>query len=197
MNPQQTNNTNFPADDSAFLEAIQAGDLRKWEAFVTQWYDSLLGFVTGMVRDAEAAEELVQDVFVNIWTKRDQISISTSLKSYVFRAARNHALNFIKRRKFEWDYQRKLANEMPVGHKDTENAIEFSELERKLNKAIEELPDSCREIFRLSRFAEMTYKEIAETLDIPPRTVHYQIGLALKNLRSVLERDFGADFFTE
>ncbi len=169
------------------LEAIRQGDKAAWDFVALKLYNPLLNFVFGMVREREPAEELVQDVFVNFWVKRDSIQITASLKSYLYRAARNHALNFIKRRKFEQEYHRGLAQSAIISKNDTEDTFQFSELEKKLAEAIEGLPDSCREIFKLSRFEELTYKEISETLDVPVRTVHYQIGLALKDLRSKLK----------
>jgi RNA polymerase sigma-70 factor (ECF subfamily) len=178
-----------PLDDLQEQELIQrvhAGDREAWDFIARQYYTPLLNFVTGMVRVREQAEELVQDVFVNFWVKRDRLNVSVSLKAYLYRAARNHTLNFIKRRNFEANYHSYLAKTTSAEHNETEDAYHFSELEKALYGAIDEMPEKRREIFTLSRFEDMTYKEIAETLDIPVRTVHYQIGLALKELREKL-----------
>ncbi len=178
-----------PAEDTRLFEQIKDGDREAWEQLVELYYNPLFAFILSMVKNEATAEELVQDIFVNIWTKREKIDITISLKAYLFRASRNHTLNYLKRRNFEQNYQRNLASTSVSYNYETEKTVHFNELQQKLEKAIESLPESCREIFKLSRFEELTYKEIAETLDIPARTVHYQIGLALKELRHKL-RDY-------
>ncbi len=174
------------ADEATLLANIQKGDTKAWDAVVQVLYTPLFHFVYEIVRNSQVAEELVQDVFVNFWLKRESITVTSSLKAYLYRAARNHTLNFIKRRKFEQDYQQQLAQRLPVQHNETEESLAFSELEQRLTEAIDSLPDSCRDIFKLSRYEELSYKEIAEVLSLTPRNVHYQIGLALKELRQKL-----------
>lgn len=174
-------------EEGVLIQHVREGDNEAWEYITRKFYASLLNFIYGMVHERETAEELVQDVFVNFWVKRERLEITISLKSYLYRAARNHTLNFIKRRKFEQDYQQRLGRSMSFSKNETEDAFLFSELEKKLYAAIESLPEQRREIFRMSRFEEMTYKEIAEAMDIPVRTVHYQIGLALRDLRDMLK----------
>ncbi|MEN7548562.1 RNA polymerase sigma-70 factor [Rapidithrix thailandica] len=177
----------IPTDEQALVDAICKGNRSAWEFMTKQYYEPLLYYILSMVKERESAEELIQDVLVNFWVKREQIEITSSLKAYLYRAARNHALNFIRRRNFELDYQKSLQHKLTLHHNDTEEQFHFSELEKKLTDAIENLPDNCREIFKLSRFNNLTYKEIADTLDLPVRTVHYQIGLALKELRQKLK----------
>ena len=182
-----TTNENLPKDEIELIESIKNGNQESWDHIVELYYQPLFGFIMSMVREKESAEELVQDVFVNFWAKRDRINITSSLKAYLYRAARNHTLNFIKRRNFELNYQRSLVGRVTIQHNDTEQAFHFSELEQKLYASIEALPEKRREIFRLSRFEDLTYKEISVALDIPVRQVHYQIGLALKELRTKLQ----------
>lgn len=174
-------------EEAELINEVQAGKNAAWEFITHTYYPQILNFITGMTRDRETAEELVQDVFVNFWVKRDRLNVTISLKAYLYRAARNHTLNYLKRKKFEQDYQKGLLHTTPWKKNQTEQDFQFSELEKTLGDAIESLPENCKEIFLLSRFEGMTYKEIANTLDVPVRTVHYQIGLALKHLRSKLK----------
>ncbi|NLR94495.1 MULTISPECIES: RNA polymerase sigma-70 factor [Flammeovirga] len=174
-------------EEGELIDLVKGGDRLAWEYITKEYYQAILNFINSMVHDWETAEELVQDIFVNFWTKRENLNINLSLKAYLYRAARNHTLNFIKRRNFEREYQRGVAERMEVSKNETEDAYHFSELEKRLTSAIEELPEKMREIFKMSRFEDLTYKEIAEALDIPVRTVHYQIGLALKQLREKLK----------
>lgn len=174
-------------DESKLIEEVQAGNREAWEYITRNYYPQILHFIMNMVHDHETAEELVQDVFVNFWLKRDRFVITISLKAYLYRAARNHTLNYLKRKKFEQEYQKGLAQSMILHKNETEDGFQFSELEKALAEAIDALPESCKEIFMMSRFEDMTYKEISQALDIPVRTVHYQIGLALKFLRERLK----------
>ena len=178
----------FDVNNSQELtEQVMKGNHKAWEYITNTYFQPLFGYVYGMVRQAETAEELVQDVFVNFWAKRERLEISSSLKAYLYRAARNHTLNYIKRRNFELNYQKSLVHKIDYHSYSAEREYQFSELETKLNESIAALPELRQEIFKLSRFEDMTYKEIAETLDIPVRQVHYQIGLALKELRGKLQ----------
>jgi RNA polymerase sigma-70 factor (ECF subfamily) len=174
-------------DEENLLNAIKNGDQEAWEFVTRQLYVPIYNFILSMVRHPENAQELVQDVFMNFWIKKDQIVINTSLKSYLYKAARNHTLNFIKRAKFEASYQRTLAQSFVSSKNDTEERFQYNQLEKSLSQAIDQLPEKCREVFLMSRFYDMSYKEIAETLDLPIRNVHYLIGLALKDLREKLK----------
>ncbi|MDW7691550.1 RNA polymerase sigma-70 factor [Flammeovirgaceae bacterium SG7u.111] len=175
------------ASDEQLFKEIKKGNRKAWELIIKSYYNALFVFILGMVKEKESAEELVQDVFVNIWDKRDKINITTSLKAYLYRAARNHTLNFLKRKKFEMDYHKRLAQTSSNLDNKTEESIHYTELQKHLFKAIEDLPDSCKHIFKMSRYEELTYKEISDVLGVPVRSVHYQIGLALKELRNKLK----------
>ena len=182
-----------PDNDIELASSIQKGDKEAWKFVVQKYYKPLFIFINKMVRDSQSSEELLQDVFVNFWEKREQINIITSFKAYLYRSARNHTLNFIKRRKFEQNYHNNLLKTLDKSYNDTEHTFQFSQLEKTLYTAIDELPEKCKEIFKLSRFEDLTYKEISKILDVPVRTVHYQIGIALKELRTILKSDYDPD----
>ena len=182
-------------NEQAILEGIKKGNRDIWAQVIGAFYEPIFYFILGMVKQKEMTEELTQDVFANFWIKREEINIQTSLKSYLYRFARNHTLNFLKRSKFELDYYKNLSKTLTEHHTETEDNIQFTELDRLLKKEIENLPEECREIFKLSRYEELSYKEIADTLEIPVRRVHYQIGIALKTIREKLKKQYGKEFF--
>ena len=184
------------ADNEDLLKKIKGGDRETWAEFVKTYYEPIKGFIHRMLQQPSLAEELTQDVFANFWHKRNEIHIQTSLKAYLYRTARNLTLNYIKRKKLETDYKQSLGKVLEFKQNNTEETIQFTELQIILNREIENLPEECREIFKLSRYEELSYKEIAETLDIPIRRVHYQIGLALKTLREKLKKRYGANYFS-
>lgn len=178
------------------LKKIKGGDRETWATFVQVYYEPIKGFINRMLKQPSLAEELTQDVFANFWSKRNEINIQTSLKAYLYRTARNLTLNYIKRKKLETDYAQSLGKVVEFKQNNTEETIQFAELQLILSKEIENLPEECREIFKLSRYEELSYKEIAETVEIPIRRVHYQIGLALKTLREKLKKRYGPNYFS-
>ncbi|MEL6864763.1 MAG: sigma-70 family RNA polymerase sigma factor, partial [Bacteroidota bacterium] len=117
------------------------------------------------------------------WKKRHRINIQTSLKAYLKRAAVNKSLNYIRDQKIKFEEVGKA----PVLSTKSHNAqLEAKELQEQINLAVNALPERCRIIFSLSRFEEMSYQEIANTLQISTKTVENQISKALKILRQAI-----------
>lgn len=133
------------------------------------------------ISDKDQAEELVQEVFTNVWVKADSLEIKSSVKSFLFTATRNTCLNFLKHKKVEQQY---AGQYLHANHH--ENAVEYDELVGRLEEAMNKIPEKCREIFELSRFEGKRYKEIAEELGLSLKTVENQMGKALKILRNEL-----------
>ncbi|GAA4822239.1 RNA polymerase sigma-70 factor [Algivirga pacifica] len=177
-------------DDIALIEYVRGGDVKAWEFIFKKHYVALLNYVSGKYWDSldrEAAEDLTNEVFAKFWEKRETLEIRSSVKGYLYMMARNHTLNYLKREAYIRDYNNNEGKTKEWHKNETEDAYHFSELEKKLYEAIDDLPEERKEIFRLSRFEDLTYKEIAETLGVSARNVHYQIGLALKELREKLK----------
>ena len=150
-------------------------------------YSDLCAYANVYIKDLDASEELVQEVFFKLWSKRDSIEITSSMQSYLFRAVRNSSLNLIKHINIREDY--KVHNEREISHSEMEHydQVEASELEQKISKAIDELPVERRKIFIMSRYDGLKYSEIAEKLGISPKTVENQMGKALKYMREHLK----------
>lgn len=135
--------------------------------------------------DQNIAEDLAQEVFFDLWRKRDKLNIKTSLKAYLRRAAVNKTLNYIRDKKINFEEEDKIPD---LDNEQTSVIQKMSadELQVKITAAIDSLPERCRIIFSLSRYEEMTYKEIAQKLDISIKTVENQISKALSILRVAL-----------
>jgi len=137
------------------------------------------------VYDLDEAKEIVQEVFTNLWLKREEITTEKSIKSYLYTSVRNRCLNFIR------DHKKFQSQLLDVDIADFDMQIEndpsgINDLEAKVNYAINKLPEKCAEVFKLSRFEEMKYKEIGDKLNISVKTVEAQISKALKYLREEL-----------
>ncbi len=146
----------------------------------------MCGYVSRYVDDPDQAEEIVQEVFYNFWNKRSEIFITGSLESYLFRAARNSSLNYIKHLKVRHEYA--TAREVLMKEEESRVTDEVVELElhQKIDECIEQLPAERQRIFKMSRFEGLKNKEIAEKLNISIKTVEAQMGKALKYLRENL-----------
>lgn len=154
-------------------------------------YPRLCAFAATFLNDKEEAEEIVQTMFCRLWEQRDSLDITISLQAYLFRAVRNACLNQIKKTQIRDAYKVMNLEEINNNPEFQPDRTTEKELRQRIEKAIAELPEQCRLVFKLSRFEELKYKEIAEQLNISIKTVENQMGKALKRLRLDL-----ADFLT-
>ena len=166
--------------DSAFLKNICQGNEESFTEVFDHYYPELCFYADKFIRDFDESRSLVQQVFVDIWIKRNKIVIQQSLKAYLFRTVHNYALDYLKHKRVEEKYLREAQPELITFDR---NLIEEAELNARINLAIEALPEKCREIFILCRFEELRYNEIALKLGISVKTVEMQMGIALKKLR--------------
>jgi RNA polymerase sigma-70 factor, ECF subfamily len=134
-----------------------------------------------------AAEEIVQELFVRLWEKREDTHIETSVKNYLFRAVKNHCLNYIRHSKIKDEYFR--ISSVGTNIFSEEDYDSQTELMQKIEESIASLPEKRREIFRLSRQEGLKYREIAAKLNVSIKTVETQMGFAIKSLREML-KDF-------
>jgi RNA polymerase sigma-70 factor (ECF subfamily) len=171
------------------VRRIREGDERALEVVFRMHFAGMASFVERYVHTPDVAEELVQDIFLKIWTKRTQLAEIESLKTYLYRAARNQALNYLRRGKLErrWAEEQALEGE-PATTFAADDDASGSELAAALQEAIDRLPPRCREVFLLSRDGGLTYSEIARALGISIKTVETQMGRGLKALRNALAR---------
>lgn len=175
--------------DADLIRRIRGGDDRALEEVFRRYYAGMCFFVRRFVHAPDVAEELVQDVFFKLWSKRESLNEIDALKTYLYRAARNTALNHLRRRKLEQNWEEREAQRgEPQSTEGTDHATSSDEVRRAVVAAIERLPTRCREIFLLSRDGGLTYGEIAATLGISIKTVETQMGRALKSLRLSLAK---------
>lgn len=168
------------------------GDAKTFELLFKLYYKRLILVANRLLNDVSVAEEIVGDVFTYLWEKGHEIKFTTSVGSYLFKMVKNRCLNHIKHQKTENLYlsylqRNNLLDEML---QSLENGYEEKELTQQINDAINTLPEKCREVFILSRFGELKYREIASQLHISTKTVERHIGIALEKLRKILKYKF-------
>ena len=175
----------LPVDQ--LITTLKAGDITAFEMLFRTYYQPLCNYAYTFVQDRDEAEEIVQSTFLNVWEKRDSLSIHTAVKPYLYAMVRNACLNVLKHEKVK---QQHVALEMAVAERSVESVartVMATELETKIYQAMDKLPEQCRLVFKLSRFEELKYAEIAEQLNISIKTVENQMGKALRIMREQLK----------
>ena len=157
--------------------------LDELETLMDDHSNSLFIFIKGVVKSNEIAEELVSDVFVKLWEKRDMYPTINDIQSYLFILARNEAISFLrKRNKLHFVHLENIQEyySVPLESSDPE---EFNrEMVEKINEAIETLPAKCKMAFSLAKISGLKYKEIAEIMNISPNTVKNHIVYAFNKI---------------
>ena len=173
----------FPIPDS--LHRLRQGDPEAFAALFRTWYGPLVGTAERMLRDRAVAEEIVQDVMLELWRRRESLAPDSSPQAYLFQATRNRALNHLRHLKIEQRSEPEVrAESSPSPHADS--AVIEEELDVAVRRAVQSLPDRCRQVFELSRVHGLKYAEIARELGISVKTVEAQMGKALRTLRDRL-----------
>jgi RNA polymerase sigma-70 factor (ECF subfamily) len=163
----------------------QNNDRKEFEQFFNRYYISVLQYCVTMVKDVDDAEDIVQNVFVSIWRKKEAIDIHTSERAYLYKTVYNASLDFLKHEKIKKKYEKeRIAVDKQTIHADR---IMDNELHRQIEITISKLPEQCGKIFKMSRFENLKYREIAAELNIAEKTVENQMGKALKILRELLK----------
>jgi len=151
-----------------------------------QHYAPLCQYAFTLVREEEACEDIVQEIFLRVWEKKQDLIGTEALRYYLYTATRNNCLTYLEksRKSVVTRLSGQEVAEEPASLREKEKpAPDFDTL---LNEALELLPPKCREVFVLSRVSKLTYQQIAETLDISIKTVENQMGKALKILRGFI-----------
>lgn len=176
------------------FEQFTKGDNKAFEYIFKTYFGYLLNYSRQILKDTDAAEEIVESTFLNLWENRTHITLETSLKSYLFKSVYNNCLNYLKHQHVKERYVLYFKHHTQTD--DLGNIISteypFSQLmEKELDdiivKAINNLPTQCREIFTMSRYQLLKNEEIAQKLNISVNTVRTQISRALTKLREDLK----------
>lgn len=181
MNPFQDN-------DAELVSAIAAGDRAAFRLLYERYQDEMYRVAMRKLRKREVAEEIVQDIFVNLWENRDRFRIGNA-RHYLLRSVRNHVLDYIRAQIVRQNHAKQFAGTGEAFHNATEEWVALHELHEAIQAGINGMPDKTREIFRLNRMDLLPADEISELLQVPKRTVEYHITVALRTMRECL-KDF-------
>lgn len=172
-------------EERFLLSAMQNGDLKAYGVLFRRYYPMLCAYATRFV-DLKDAEEIVQDVMLWLWETRETQNFDTSLSQYLFKTVYHRSINQIVKYQSQLRADTLFYENMQEMLQDTDY-YQLEELQSKIKEAIDALPPTYREAFMMHRFDNKSYKEIAELLQVSPKTVDYRIQQALKQLRVTLK----------
>ncbi|WP_147678992.1 RNA polymerase sigma-70 factor [Algibacter pacificus] len=170
--------------DKELINRFNAGDEKAFKMLYDQYWESLLVSAFNIVNKKDVAEDILQDIFVNLWAKRGRIEIKTSLKGYLYSCILYKTYDYFRKNKgvytedFTLDFNKRVETGTP------ESKMIYKELMAHLNTAIENLPKRNKEVFKLKRERHLSNKEIAQQLNISTKTVEAHMTKSLKILKA-------------
>ena len=173
--------------DNEIIRRIRQGDTGQFESLFRSSYVSMVRYAKRLLKDQDTAEEIVQDLFFRLWQDKEKIKIESSLNGYLFRAVHNRCLHWIEHNKVVERHARETASEQSEAMETPADIINYRELQSKIIRIIERLPDRCGRIFCMNRFEGLKYSEIAEKLSVSVKTVEADMGRALREFRKELK----------
>lgn len=166
---------------------LKSGNVKVYEALFRQLYKPLCQYANSILHNEDEAEDMTQKTFCKLWDQREKMEIHTSIKSYLYRMVHNLCLNKVKQWQMQSEHHEQIAYNSVSAGNNVEYAIVHKELSNRIDIAIAELPERCRQVFLLSRMQHFSYAEIAQEMKISPNTVETQMVKALKTLRIQLK----------
>jgi len=167
------------------FKRLRANDKTALKELFQQYYPSVCRQINRYVVDTNLAKDLAQNVFIRFWEKRATIKVNSNVGAYLARMGVNEALAHLRKKNiFNEEIEEKFIKDQAYSAEET---YLQGELKEKITEAINELPPKCRAIFQMSRYEELSYKEIAAKLEISIKTVENQMGKALRVLRARLK----------
>jgi RNA polymerase sigma-70 factor, ECF subfamily len=173
-------------DDKALLASIKNDNKLAFDILFRKYYTPLSRFAFKLNGSEAAAEEAVQEVFINFWEHRHHLEVSKAVLSYLFQAVRNKVYEQYRKVQTRAKYEEEYVANIPEHDEQQEVDLSNYEIACMVWTAVEKLPEKCKEIFQLSRDEGLTYNEIAAHLNISYKTVENQMGIAFKKLREIL-----------
>ncbi|MGV8091413.1 MAG: RNA polymerase sigma-70 factor [Mangrovibacterium sp.] len=174
-------------EEDLSMHRFKSGSVEAYKIIFDQYYKPLCSFAKKYVLDLAVAEDIIQDLFVRFWEQRNEFQLRTSAKSYLFQAARNECLNYLKHQSVKEKYRQHIANVSADSF--FHDKLEEEEINQMVYEVIRSLPPRCRQIFELSRFEGKTFDEIAQELSISKNTIKNQLVSALRQIRQSLEKN--------
>jgi RNA polymerase sigma-70 factor (ECF subfamily) len=165
------------------IQGLKAGSYKAFDGIYKMYAKRLYAYSLQFTKSSEDAEEIVQDVFVKLWTNREKIKQEDTLRSLLFIMTKHHLINAFHSKVNEPIYEDFVDYKNEISVNDTGQQLEYEDFERKFTKAVMQLPLTQQKVVKLSKIEQLSNKEIAEKLSLSEQTVKNQLSIALKELR--------------
>ncbi|MFC0184869.1 RNA polymerase sigma-70 factor, ECF subfamily [Pseudarcicella hirudinis] len=172
--------------DELLIKLLKTGDESAFQEIYNRYWKKLFHVALRKIQSRETVQEILQDLFVRLWEKKDQLQIS-QLNYYLFASLRYQIINHIKSQIVEEKYVSYAQNLAQDAFNPTEEQVALSELTAAIDSAIAQLPEKTREIFKLNHIEHKSVREISELLSIPERTIQHHLAKSLKILQTHLQ----------
>lgn len=177
------------SDNIQLLKALQNGDKSAFEYIYRRFGGNLVRYVASRVQNRSISEEIVQEIFLSLWIRREKIALETELEAYLLSAAKYKILSHIRSEKVRRNYAEHFALFVAQHQSNvTAELLDLADLKVFIDERVSTLPPKCQQAFRMSRFSHKSTAEIAEEMGISTRTVENYITKALKCLREALSK---------
>jgi RNA polymerase sigma-70 factor (ECF subfamily) len=173
-------------DEKFIIGKIKSGDKTAFSFVFNSYYPDLVSFANTFIHNPEESHEIVQDVFVDLWSAHEKLLISKSLKSYLLKAVQNDCFDYLRHQTIKNKYSEFILKNQELFENNTESYIIHSELEEQISNAINQMPSDLSEAFIMNRINNLKYYEIAEKLNVSVRTVEVRISKAIQFMRIFL-----------
>ena len=172
------------------LDLLKSGDQAAFTEIYNRYWKKLFAIAGNKINDLDEAEEIVQDIFVALWKRRENLEITGSLSAYLAVSVKYRVIKLLDKRYYEQQYADHSRKVFSLLDDSTQEWLQFEELKTRLSELVADLPEKCRLVYQLSRDRGYSQKQIAEELGISEKTVEAHIGKALKSLRGGLNNFF-------
>jgi len=170
--------------DIKLVQQLNNNDVKAFNALFHKYSQNLYRFSFSLLKNKEDSEGIVQEVFLRIWSKRNEIDSGKSFKSFLFKISYNLIINQFKARLKDKEFLMYLEQYFSTKNIPPVDEVDYHTIKDQIDRIVEELPEKRKQIFKLSREDELSHKEISERLDISVKTVENQINLALRHLKA-------------
>lgn len=165
------------------ITQLKKGNRMAFKVIYDQYWDDLFQAAYNVLKDENIAKDVIQEVFTDFWNRIHHIEIS-NLSGYLYKAVRFQSLKQLRRAGLQDIHDLKFQEVLAVNN--TQEQLDFNQLEESIEKSLGELPEKYKEVFEMSRYYNMSNKQIAEKLNLSTRTVEWYIHTVLKHLRTSL-----------
>ncbi len=179
--------------DEQLIALLKVSDEAAFTEIYNRYWKPLLYKAGKKLNEILLAEEIVQDIFTDLWNRRNSLEIGISLSSYLQAATKYRIINIRLKRYREKEYLRSQTQGDPPDH-STEQTIQFEELKDRLAALVDALPQHCKIVYQLHKEEGFSHKEVSKTLSISEKTVQYHLNKALRSLRTGLSQFFFSFF---